>query len=338
MTEALDIEQPDVLVAWLRARGALEPGEQPAVTVLGGGVSSRTVRVRSTERDWILKQPLVKLRVPVDWFSEPTRAHREAEALRWMQSLAPGAAPVLVFEDRDEHVVAMTTVPEPHENWKDLLLAGEVDPTHFVRFAEILATVHVRSGERLDELRTPFGDDTFFRTLRLEPYFGYTAQQVPAAASFLDDLCRDLEAVDATLVHGDFSPKNVLVRRDAELTVVDFEVAHLGDPAFDLAFSLAHMLSKARHLPSARSSLLAAAGTYWATYDARSRGAPWRAGVELRAARQTLGCLLARVEGRSQLEYLDASEKAGQKAAVLALLDDLPTTVPALIDAWGATL
>ena len=187
-------------------------------------------------------------------------------------------------------------------------------------------------------MRPAFGDQVFFRTLRLEPYFGYTAQRVPKAAHFLEGLCRDLEPIAVTLVHGDYSPKNVLVRQDGELTVVDFEVAHLGDPAFDVAFSLAHVLSKARHLPLVRSSLLDAARRYWATYDSGSRGAPWWAGVEHRAARLTIGCLLARVEGRSQLEYLATSEKAAQKAAVLTLLEDVPTTVPALIGVWGEAL
>ena len=100
MAPWLDIERPDDLVAWLRARRLIEPDENPIVSVLAGGVSSRTVRVSSDRRDWVLKQPLAKLRVPTDWFGDPSRAHREANALRWMPVLAPGATPILVFEDR----------------------------------------------------------------------------------------------------------------------------------------------------------------------------------------------------------------------------------------------
>ena len=195
MAPWLDIERPDDLVAWLRARRLIEPDENPIVSVLAGGVSSRTVRVSSDRRDWVLKQPLAKLRVPTDWFGDPSRAHREASALRWMPVLAPGATPILVFEDRAEHIVSMTAVPEPHENWKDMLLGGNVQHAHVERFAEILASIHLRSGERLDELEPEFGDKRHFRSLRLEPYYRYTARQLPAAAAFLDQLCLEADSI-----------------------------------------------------------------------------------------------------------------------------------------------
>ena len=339
MTEGLDIERPADLIAWLRSRGLIDPDEEPVVAVLPGGVSSRTVHLSSDRRDWVLKQPLEKLRVPVEWFSDPSRAHREASALRWMSSLAPvGATPNLVFEDRDDHIVAMTAVPAPHENWKAMLLAGNVQSVHVERFAEILAAIHVHSGERLTELVAEFGDNHFFRTLRLEPYFQYTARQLPSAGPFLDALCSETEAIKATLVHGDFSPKNVLVRPDGRLVLVDHEVAHIGDPAFDLGFSFAHLLAKAHHLPDSRASLLEAVRRYWAVYELGSRRASWRAGLEERAVRQTIGCLLARVAGRSQLEYLSLSEKARQRDSALGLLGDPPATVLALVGAWEAAV
>jgi 5-methylthioribose kinase len=332
----LDIERPVDLVAWLRARRLVDPDENPVVTVLVGGVSSRTVRVSSDRRDWILKQPLAKLRVPTDWFGEPSRAHREASALRWMPVLVPGATPILVFEDRAEHIVSMTAVPEPHENWKHMLLAGNVQLAHVEGFAEILVSIHLRSGERLDELQPEFADKCHFRSLRLEPYYQYTARQLPVAAAFLEDLCLEADSIAVTLVHGDFSPKNVLVRAGRQLFVVDYEVSHLGDPAFDLGFSFAHLLAKAHHLPQSRGRLFEAVRCYWSVYDQRSRGASWRAGLEERAVRQTIGCLLARAAGRSQLEYLSADEKVRQRELALGLINDRPTTIPALVDAWEA--
>ena len=337
MAPWLDIERPDDLVAWLRARRLVDPDENPIVSVLAGGVSSRTVRVSSDRRDWVLKQPLAKLRVPTDWFGDPSRAHREASALRWMPVLAPGATPILVFEDRAEHIVSMTAVPEPHENWKDMLLGGNVQHPHVERFAEILASIHLRSGERLDELEPEFGDKRHFRSLRLEPYYQYTARQLPVAAAFLDQLCLEADSIMETLVHGDFSPKNVLVRADRQLILVDHEVSHLGDPAFDLGFSFAHLLAKAHHLPQSRERLFEAVRLYWSVYDRRSRLASWRAGLEERAVRQTVGCLIARAAGRSQLEYLSAGEKVRQRELALDLIDEQPTTIPALVDAWEAT-
>lgn len=333
----LDIEQPEAALTYLRAQGRLDPDESPAVQVLPGGVSSRAVLVRSDRRAWVLKQALAKLRVPVDWFSDPLRVHREASALRWWAELAPGAAPSLVFEDEDEHIVCMTAVPFPHENWKSLLLAGQVDPTYVHQFAEVIASVHVRSGERLTELEEEFGDRRFFETLRLEPYYGYAAEQTPAAAPFLRALQDDTRAVQATLVHGDYSPKNALVE-SGRLWIVDHEVSHLGDPAFDLGFSSAHLLSKAHHVVEAREAFLAAARAYWSRYAARTEGEPWRRGLEERAVRHTLGCSLARVAGRSQLEYLSVAEKERQRELLMPLLEEPPRTYDALVDAWDEAL
>ena len=134
-----------------------------------------------------------------------------------------------------------------------------------------------------------------------------------------------------TLVHGDYSPKNVLVR-DGRLVLLDHEVIHFGDPTFDLGFSLAHFLSKARHLPAHRADFRAAAARYWTVYRDTLEAAPWADGLEARAVRQTLGCMLARVAGRSPLEYLDADERRRQRKAVLGLLSDPPATVAALAE------
>jgi hypothetical protein len=123
------------------------------------------------------------------------------------------------------------------------------------------------------------------------------------------------------------------VRADRQLILVDHEVSHLGDPAFEV-FSFAHLLAKAHHLPQSRERLFEAVRLYWSVYDRRSRLASWRAGLEERAVRQTVGCLIARAAGRSQLEYLSADEKVRQRELALDLIDEQPTTIPALVDAW----
>jgi len=193
-----------------------------------------------------------------------------------------------------------------------------------------LGALHRHAWERRAEVEPVFADTSFFESLRLEPYYGFTAEQVPAAAPFLHDLVTDTRARHLTLVHGDYSPKNVLVH-DGRLILLDHEVIHFGDPAFDLGFSLTHLLSKAHHLPDHRQSFAAAANRYWQTYTGAVGANPWVEDLEAHVVRQTLGCLLARVAGRSPLEYLDASERSNQQAAVLALMATPPTGVPSLI-------
>jgi 5-methylthioribose kinase len=303
------------------------------VRVLAGGVSNRTVIVERPGAGvaWVVKQALPKLRVAVDWFSDPERIHREALGLRWLKELAPpGTSTPFVFEDRENHLLAMEAVPEPHENWKTMLLGGRLENDHVEQFGQLLGTVHRGGYERREEAEPVFQDRSFFESLRLEPYYGYTAGQVPEAADFLQALVQETRARRDTLVHGDYSPKNVLVRQ-GRLVLLDHEVIHFGEPAFDLGFSLTHFLSKAHHLPSMREGFADAARLYWVTYGEEVEELPWAADIEERAVRHTLGCLLARVAGRSPLEYLDESERARQREAVLALLQYPPESVPGLV-------
>jgi 5-methylthioribose kinase len=169
--------------------------------------------------------------------------------------------------------------------------------------------------------------------LRLEPYYGYTATQVPAAADFLRALVDETRACRVSLTHGDYSPKNILVH-EGRLVLLDHEVIHFGDPAFDLGFSLTHFLSKAHHLPDLRIAFAKAANLYWWTYLRAVGEADWVESLEPRAVRHTLGCLLGRVAGRSPLEYLDEEERLRQKEAVLALMPRTPKTVPELVEGF----
>jgi len=333
LSAALDIEAPAALLDYLRQGGHIAPDETPTIEVLAGGVSSRTVRVtRPSGEAWVLKQSLAQLRVKVEWFSNPRRVHNEARALRWLQQLAPpGAVPALIFEDHDQHLLAMQAVPQPHANWKTQLLGGGLAERHVLAFGQLLGAIHRNSSERLAELEPDFPDIEFFESLRLEPYYRYTATQLPAAAEFLHALIADTLAQRVALVHGDYSPKNILIYAD-RLILLDHEVAHLGDPAFDVGFSMTHLLSKAHHLPAQRAAFGRAAQLYWAAYATELGAVPWRAGLEARAARHTLACLLARVAGRSPLEYLNPQERARQQAAVLALLADPPATMAGLTE------
>ncbi len=329
----LDIEQPGALVAYLRRTGRIGAREQPAVRVLSGGVSNRVVLLeRPSGESWVLKQALAKLRVRVDWYSSPERIHREALGLRWLERLAPqGTITPLVFEDHEHHLLAMHAVPEPHDNWKTLLLAGHLSRDHVTQAAQLLGEIHRRAWERRGELLPIFEDRSYFESLRLEPYYGYAAEQAPAATPFIESLIAETRDCRLTLVHGDYSPKNVLVH-EGRLVLLDHEVIHWGDPAFDIGFFLTHLLSKAHHLPAHREAFADAAELFWRVYSEVVGRVEWAAQLEPRTVRHTLGCLLARVAGRSQLEYLSEAERTRQREGVLALmLGAAPVRVSELI-------
>jgi 5-methylthioribose kinase len=345
----IDIEQPDALIAYLRERALIGKDESPRVTVLAGGVSNKTVLVeRESGEAWVLKQALAKLRVKVDWFSDPRRIHIEARALRALPPLTPpDTIPDFVFEDETHHILAMRAVPQPHDNWKTLLLRGEVKFSYVHQFAEILATMHSRTRRaEQPEIAEQFADRSFFESLRLEPYYAYTGTQVSGAADFMTALIEDTRKQQIALVHGDYSPKNILVYRDRlthreKLILLDHEVIHYGDPAFDIGFAMTHLLSKAHHLPEKRKRFAEAAYHFWWVYWVKAGPevifAPLEE-FERRAVRHLTACLLARAAGRSPLEYLSPEERERQIHAGLQLIKNAPEKMMRLIHDFVAAV
>jgi 5-methylthioribose kinase len=332
----VDIENANDLLRYLRESERIGNEEIPTFRILRGGVSNKTVLLQRPDGNrWVLKQALPKLRVQTDWFSDPARIRVEANALRYLPLVTPAnTTPKLLFEDPEHHLLAMEAVPEPHENWKERLLSGRLDPDFISQFGRLLASVHGKSYELRQELFTTFEDRTFFETLRLEPYYQFTGESVPETASFLHGVIEANRLHCVTLVHGDYSPKNILVYQD-KLILLDHEVVHVGDPAFDLGFSLTHLLSKGHHLKEHRWAFLKAAIDYWRTYADEAGSTPWFSGVEGRAVNNTIACLLARTSGRSPLEYLSDDERRKQKEAALHLVTHLPATIPALVEDFG---
>lgn len=331
----LDIEDLEALRPYLRASG-LTRDEDAQLRILAGGVSSRTVLVEPRAAPaFVVKQSLGKLRVRSDWFSPPERIHREALGLRWLRKLAPAAnVPEVLFEDSSRHVIAMTAVPKPNRTWKQMLFSGLVAQEDFEQAARILGQIHAASF-REASLAEVFDDRSLFESLRLEPYYRYSGRQVPAAREFLDALIEDTLRRRLALVHGDFSPKNILMH-EGRFTLIDPEVIHYGDPAFDVGFLLTHLLAKSLHLRPVRREMLRGAEVFVRAYLAEM--GKLDEGIEARACRHAAGCLLARVVGRSPLEYLTESERERQKQVALGRMREPPSRLEDMIQGFGEEL
>lgn len=332
----LNIEDSAQLLRYLRSTGRIDASDEPRLSILRGGVSNRTVWVGFEHKaDWVLKQALPKLRVQVDWYSAPERIQREAAGLRCLGEIIGGQAPELVFVDDAQHLCAMTAIPQPHENWKTLLLAGDASVELARGFGQLLAKIH-KAARRHPQIQSEFAERRFFEELRLEPYYAYSAAQVPQARAFLEKLIQDTRQRRFALTHGDYSPKNVLVCA-GKLILLDFEVMHYGDPAFDIGFSMTHFLSKAHFLPARRARFFAMARSYWRAYLVDLDAALVER-MQATAVAHCLACLLARVAGRSPLEYLDARHRSRQGRIALDLMRQDIATIPALIEAFRECL
>jgi 5-methylthioribose kinase len=289
--------------AYLRRRGVVS-ADEVRVESLGGGVSNTVLRVGTDGDCVVAKQPLPNLAVEADWPADVDRVHNEADAARAYASLLDEepavAVPDVVFEDDSTHVVAFECAPETAGMWKSDLLRGRVDADVARRLGSVLAAVHGNAPGA--NVRERFTNEEPFVQLRVAPYHRTVAEAHPDVA---DDVEADVDRMSRskeTLVHGDFSPKNVLCdatgEGDPTLWVLDFEVAHWGDPAFDAAFMLNHLFIKSVYNDELQSAYLDAASAFWDAY---------RAGFdsdESDVVTELAILMLARVDGRSPVEYV----------------------------------
>jgi hypothetical protein len=335
---SVDIEDPATLLPYLRAHDLIALVDTPRMTRLEGGVSNRIVLVESADRAaFVLKQALEKLRVASDWFGSLGRTHCEAQGVRALQKLAPeGTITALLFEDLQQHVIALSAVPMPHQNWKQILLTGSPAPRQFRMFGQILGEIHARSCNN-PALAETFDDRSNFESLRLEPYYRFSAARLPAAEGFLHGLIEETLSKRICLVHGDYSPKNILVHA-GRFVLVDHEVIHYGDPAFDVGFALTHLLAKALHREGLRGRLLNGARLWVGAYLGCAAKARFDPGFEARACRHAIGCLFARVLGRSPLEYLSEAERERQIGIAMDLMDRRSLTLLQIISRFEEAL
>ena len=280
------------------------------------GVASDIEVVDGPDGPYVLKRALPRLRVAAEWLSDPRRSLIEAAALQAMaEVIGQEAVPRVLWVDRDRHEFAMELMPPRLRNWKRDLMSGLIDLATASRAGRLIGQLHAGSARRQD-LAAQFDDRRFFEELRIRPYFDRVAERNPALAADVQAVVGGMAARRAALVHGDFSPKNVLAD-GADVVLIDCEVAHWGDPRFDLAFCLTHLTLK-----SLRRGAPTAALAYAAMELLRAYRETGPAIVDA-ALVQILGCLLlARLEGDSPIDYLLDLDVAAIKHLAVQLLRD----------------
>ncbi len=333
MTQANDDPHAD-LRAFLGRAGLLRAGETPAMAALAGGVSSDIWRVDLAAGAVCVKRALPRLKVAQVWEAPVERNRYEAAWMRFANAAAPGAAPALLAEDPAAGALAMAFLdPAEHPLWKAELHAGRADPAFAAAVGATLATIHAASADRADTA-AQFPTDAIFHAIRLEPYLLATGRAHPDLAPALEAMVRDTAATKRALVHGDVSPKNILVGPRGPV-FLDAECAWYGDPAFDLAFCLNHMLLKCLWTPAAAPRFLACFDALATAYLARVAWEP-AATLEARAARLLPGLFLARVDGKSPVEYVtDPAQKDRVRRVARPLVQAPPRRLADIRAAWA---
>jgi len=320
-----------------RLRDACLIDGEARVTPLTGGVSSDIVLVESAKGQIVVKTALEKLRVKDDWFADVSRNRVEQSFFEYAAPIIPESVPrILGGGDGWFAMEYLGDMP----NWKTLLLSGDADESTARLAGEVLGRLHAASWLD-DSAHTRFDTLPNFHALRIEPYLLTTANRVPEVGDILRAEAARLAETKLALVHGDYSPKNLLTGPQ-RLIVLDAECAWFGDPAFDTAFLLTHLHLKALLFPQILQLVPAFWSAYLTAFESprerprvrRSSGAFERSpaseklqdavALEQRTVKLLLCLLLARVHGKSPVEYLSDAQRAHITRFVLAHLPNPP--------------
>lgn len=282
--------------------GWIDP-ERARLTPLSGGVSSDVVRVDCEDRTFVVKRALEKLKVKDDWHADVGRTRYEHLYMECVSAFLPQAVPQVLHVNDRKGYFCMEWLGEGWSNWKQCLLQGIWSCGHAREAGRILGIIH-RNTHGDPVLEKAFDSTANFHQLRLSPYLLTTGSRHPALQSLFAAEAERINSTRQCLIHGDYSPKNMLVR-DGRLVVLDCEVAWYGDPSFDLAFLLSHLHLKALlHAPNSSAAMDLVTTTREAYLAERRLDASDTLEFRAHVARLLLMLMLARVDGKSPVEYL----------------------------------
>jgi aminoglycoside phosphotransferase (APT) family kinase protein len=326
-----------LIAASLQRMALMKDGQPLSIAPLAGGVSCDVWRVRVGDgQEMVIKRALPKLRVAADWRAPAERAGTEVDWFSLVAGIDPRLVPEVLGEDRAHHMFAMEYLsPRTHPLWKNELAEGRADAGFAARVGETLAHIHAATANR-EDVAHDFALDTQFHALRLEPYLLYSAKQNPDVAPRIRTLANDIAKARIALMQGDVSPKNILTGPDGPV-FLDAETACYGDPVFDLAFCLNHLLLKTVWHPEFKAAYL---DCFAALSRAYMDNVTWEEpeDAEVRTATLLPALLLARIDGKSPVEYLTSeTDKAFVRDAAKTMLQRPPASLEDIASRFAAS-
>ncbi|MEX2214284.1 MAG: aminoglycoside phosphotransferase family protein [Phycisphaeraceae bacterium] len=323
---------PDLLTL-LASRGLASLAA--TITPLAGGVSSDIYLVEDGDTRFVIKRALAKLRVKDEWLADVSRNRYEQEYIDYVAGFLPEAVPRILHRDIEHGFFTMEHLGKEFANWKALMLGGVYDYAHADLAATILGTIHKHSWNDA-KVAARFDTTANFTQLRIDPYLYTTGARHLELKAMFDDEGQRLAATRICLVHGDYSPKNILIS-PARMVILDCEVAWFGDPAFDVAFLLNHLVLKSLLLGSHPEPVIEMVHHAWASY-LKALAPPMRADLEPRVTKLLMMLMLARIDGKSPVEYLSDVQREFVRSFVTKLLPEQPTFLAQVLANWHRAL
>ncbi len=326
-------DRHDDLRRFLRGAGLLTAEQDASFTPITGGVSSEIWKVDLPSSTVCVKRALPRLKVEAEWWAPVSRNRVERQWLSFAESVCPGQVPhVLAYDHEGGLFVMEYLAPERYPLWKAELLEGKIQASAAAAVGVLVARLHSRSAQD-PGARSRFATDDNFDALRIEPYLRVTARAHPDLSEQFAELATRTATTRRAVVHGDVSPKNILLG-PAGPVLLDAECAWFGDPAFDVAFCVNHLLLKSVALPQRATAFYGAADALVSGY---ARGLDWEPPDELAARAGSLlpALSLARVDGASPVEYLTEAQREQVRAIGRNLLGRPPTTLDGVLRRWA---
>lgn len=315
--------------------GLIAAGEQPRFSVMTGGVSCDVAKVETADgRVLVIKKALSQLRVPTEWLASADRSAFEVQWLKLVHArVSADLVPEVIAELPERHIFVMAYLPlETHPVWKAELLEGRVDPDFAAALGRSLVQIHAATAND-PALAQQFATDDLFMALRIDPFLLHVARHQADVAPALQALALGLQSRKTALVHGDVSPKNILIGPKGPV-ILDAECAVYGDPAFDLAFCLSHLLIKSVFMRNKGELFIDCLRSMASAYLAGVRWEDPRA-LSARTAKLVAALLLARLDGKSTAPYLtDEADKALIRQQAKAFLQEPALDLAQLINRW----
>lgn len=309
---------PEELSRIFVSLGLAAEHEVPKATPLTGGVSSGIYRIDVASGFYCLKQALPQLKVAKEWKVPVNRVFAEIAWLKAADQIVPGHVPKVLGEDEATKSFVMEYLATGHSVWKSALLNGQIDIDVARQVGSIIGKIHEKTAHS-QSCKARFANDDNFYAIRLEPYLAETGRVHPALNARMLELIARTQKNGVALVHGDLSPKNILVGPNGPV-ILDAECALYGDPAFDVAFCLNHFLLKSAWMPVHLTALMGAFTAFYVSYF-DTVGFEAQTGLEARIATLLPALTLARIDGKSPVEYLDEKTRDRVRTVAITLLE-----------------
>lgn len=312
----IDISEERKLKEYLINKNVVKDVDQVKIHYCQGGVSCTVAYVETKEQPMIIKQALRQLKTKDTWLCDPNRMYIEYASNQIYHDLLPDCAPKTYFYDEDNYIYGREAVPDGCLMWKDYLMQGDLNFEIAKKSVDVLVAIHNKcAGDAA--IKKAFENKEVFYGLRISPYFEFTTKKHTEISKLCEELTHLMMDSAISLVHGDYSPKNIMIMGE-KIQVLDFEVAHYGHPAFDLAFLVNHIILKSVKFEEYAAGYLALAEYMMKRYLSQMTFMNQKEFEPVFV--KTLQMLfLARIDGKSPVEYLCSEPLKQEKVRKISL-------------------